>query len=58
MKNLMIVLLGLLNFSAFSQSPDKLWYNQPAKYFEESLVLGNGKAGASVFGGVESENKF
>ena len=39
MKNLMIVLLGILSFSAFSQSPDKLWYNQPAKHFEESLVL-------------------
>ena len=58
MKNLMIVLLGILSFSAFSQSPDKLWYNQPAKHFEESLVLGNGTAGASVFGGVESDKIY
>jgi alpha-L-fucosidase 2 len=58
MKNLMIVLLGILSISAFSQSPDKLWYNQPAKHFEESLVLGNGTAGASVFGGVESDKIY
>lgn len=58
MKNLIILFLGILSFSAFSQSPDKLWYNQPALYFEETLVLGNGKAGASVFGGVESDKIF
>jgi alpha-L-fucosidase 2 len=58
MKNLIILFLGMLSFSAFSQSPDKLWYNQPALYFEETLVLGNGKAGASVFGGVESDKIF
>jgi alpha-L-fucosidase 2 len=58
MKNLMTIFLGILSFSAFSQSPDKLWYNQPALYFEESLVLGNGKAGASVFGGVESDKIY
>jgi alpha-L-fucosidase 2 len=49
-------MLSILHFSmAFSQSPNVLWYNQPAKYFEESLVLGNGRMGASVFGGVESD---
>lgn len=41
-----------------SQSPTILWYKQPAQYFEETLVLGNGKAGASLFGGVESEKIF
>ena len=35
--------------------PLRLWYDQPAKYFEESLVLGNGKMGASLFSGVSSE---
>ena len=58
MKNLITFLLLFLSFSAFSQSPDKLWYNQPAKHFEESLVLGNGTAGASVFGGVESDKIY
>ncbi|WP_347838090.1 glycoside hydrolase family 95 protein [uncultured Draconibacterium sp.] len=35
-----------------------LWYNQPATYFEESLVLGNGKVGASVFGGVKTDKIY
>jgi len=38
-----------------AQSDHILWYNQPAQYFEESLVLGNGKMGATVFGGVQSD---
>ena len=41
-----------------AQSPTKLWFDKPATYFEESLVLGNGKMGASVFGGVESDQIY
>jgi alpha-L-fucosidase 2 len=54
----------LLFFTIFSclqilaQSDKILWYKQPAEYFEESLVLGNGKAGASVFGGVASDKIY
>lgn len=33
----------------------KLWYDQPAKIWEEALPLGNGKTGAMVFGGVSTE---
>ncbi len=58
MKKQILYLLLFINIPAFSQSPDKLWYNQPAQYFEESLVLGNGKVGASVFGGVESDKIY
>lgn len=43
---------------AFAQSDNTLWYNQPAQYFEESLVLGNGKMGASVFGGITSDKIY
>ncbi len=32
-----------------------LWYNHPAKEWEESLPLGNGSLGALVFGGVDKE---
>ncbi len=35
-----------------------LWYERPADYFEESLVLGNGRVGASVFGGVKTDTIF
>lgn len=57
------ILLGLLlciHFSVRSSAqPDlKLWYNQPGKYFEESLVLGNGKTGASVFGKIQTDSLF
>jgi alpha-L-fucosidase 2 len=43
---------------SLAQSANKLWYNEPARYFEESLVLGNGKMGASVFGGVNSDKIY
>lgn len=35
-----------------------LWFDRPAEYFEETLVLGNGKQGASVFGGVASDQIY
>ncbi|REG96415.1 glycoside hydrolase family 95 protein [Flavobacterium aquicola] len=41
-----------------AQSTHKLWYKQPADYFEETLVLGNGKMGATVFGGVNSDKIY
>jgi len=43
---------------ALAQSNTTLWYNRPAEYFEETLVLGNGKNGASVFGGVASDQIY
>lgn len=41
-----------------AQSDHILWYKQPAEFFEESLVLGNGKMGATVFGGVNSDKIY
>lgn len=41
--------------SAQQKSPLKLWYDRPAEHFEEALVLGNGKTGATVFGGTASD---
>ncbi len=40
------------------QSPLKLWYDNPATYFEESLVLGNGMQGATVFGGIGTDKIY
>ena len=55
----LVVLLLLSVTTAPAQEPDKtLWYNQPAQYFEESLVLGNGTQGATVFGGIQSDKIF
>jgi alpha-L-fucosidase 2 len=56
--SLILFLTHFLSLLIYAQSPSKLWYNQPAQYFEESLVLGNGKMGASVFGGVASDKIF
>jgi alpha-L-fucosidase 2 len=59
LRNLSVsVILFTFSFKGFSQSTDILWYKLPARYFEESLVLGNGKMGASVFGGMESDKIY
>jgi alpha-L-fucosidase 2 len=50
--------LQSLGMETYAQSDHILWYNQPAQYFEESLVLGNGKIGASVFGGIDSDKIY
>jgi alpha-L-fucosidase 2 len=36
----------------------RLWYDRPARYFEESLPIGNGKLGALVYGGVERNTLY
>ena len=57
--NFLVIALMFIHVSGtYAQSNHILWYNQPATYFEESLVLGNGKTGASVFGGVNSDKIF
>ncbi|MFM2145972.1 MAG: Alpha-L-fucosidase, partial [Bacteroidota bacterium] len=35
--------------------PLKLWYSQPATHFEETLLIGNGRQGAIIYGGVNKE---
>lgn len=37
------------------REPLSLWYRQPAGKWEEALPVGNGRLGAMVFGGLESE---
>lgn len=62
MKRITFFCLGILFFQpsiaqkkAISQAPMKLWYRQPANAFEEALVLGNGKIGATVYGGTDTD---
>ena len=38
--------------------PYKLWYNQPARAFEESLPIGNGKLGALIYGGSDKDSLY
>src|SRR5580765_748411 len=37
------------------EAPLSLWYRRPAAQWVEALPIGNGRLGAMVFGGVESE---
>ena len=60
-KLIAVIILSLIILETtiiFAQSGNNLWYNQPARYFEESLVLGNGKMGASVFGGINTDKIY
>jgi len=58
-KKTFLILLFILFYTNISaQSKNVLWYKQPAEFFEESLVLGNGKMGATVFGGANSDKIY
>lgn len=55
MKKLILLTLTLLWLSASAQvdckqQPMRLWYDKPARYFEESLPIGNGKIGGLIYG--------
>jgi len=57
-KTFFILLLTFYGTTILAQSKNVLWYKQPAEFFEECLVLGNGKMGATVFGGVNSDKIY
>ncbi|MBN1817451.1 MAG: glycoside hydrolase family 95 protein [Sedimentisphaerales bacterium] len=40
---------------AESENRDRLWYDQPARAWTEALPIGNGRLGAMVFGGIQTE---
>jgi alpha-L-fucosidase 2 len=44
-----------LALASDSQEALVLWYRQPAKQWVEALPVGNGRLGAMVFGGINSE---
>ncbi|MES2653339.1 MAG: glycoside hydrolase family 95 protein [Bacteroidota bacterium] len=57
MKKYILIFIAFCSVSASAQvkEPLQLWYNAPAKIWEEALALGNGKTGAMVFGRVNKE---
>lgn len=57
-RSTLFLCFSLFAASLFAQSDSILWYKQAANHFEESLVLGNGKLGATVFGGVASDKIY
>lgn len=56
---ILTAILGMsLTIQAQQQQPMRLWYDSPARYFEESLPIGNGKIGASIYGGVNNDTIY
>jgi alpha-L-fucosidase 2 len=53
----LIIGLATLSWStSFAGDPSTtVWFEQPAESFDESLVLGNGRLGVMVFGGIQEE---
>lgn len=59
MKKIYLTIFIFLFLSAsqviFAQSQYVLWYTQPAEYFEEAFLMGNGTIGATIYSGVNQE---
>lgn len=59
MKKIYLTIFIFLFLSAsqaiIAQSQFVLWYTQPAEYFEEAFLMGNGTMGATIYGGVNQE---
>ena len=54
MKKQLTTLLAL-TLSLTMSVAQELHYNQPAQFFEEALVIGNGMTGATVYGGTDTD---
>ncbi len=56
MKKLLTILalMATLSSAAQTQPAMRLTYNHEARYFEESLPIGNGKLGALIYGGADT----
>lgn len=55
-KRLFLPFVALFSFlQSIAQQDLKLWYNKPAETWTEALPVGNGRLGAMVFGGVDTE---
>ncbi|MGE4586482.1 MAG: glycoside hydrolase N-terminal domain-containing protein [Mangrovibacterium sp.] len=55
-----ILLFLLLTVPVACQQPvrhkHRIWFREPAEFFEEAIPLGNGRLGAMVYGGKEQEH--
>ena len=61
MKRFFPLLVGMtlpLLAGAQEQCAMRLWYDQPAHFFEESLPIGNGKIGALLYGGADTDSLY
>ena len=54
-KQIILASLMALWASPIVAQENVLWYDKPATHWVEALPLGNGRLGAMVYGGVESD---
>ena len=58
-RSILILLVGMIfilpSASHDKQKKLKLWYRQPALQWDHSMPIGNGRLGAMIYGGVQSE---
>jgi len=54
-KLLLIISIVLMSLSIKAQDNLTLHYDRPAEYFEESLLIGNGRLGGIVYGGTQTD---
>jgi alpha-L-fucosidase 2 len=52
------LILLVMSLAAIAQQPMVLQYDRPARYFEESLPIGNGKIGALLYGGADTDSLY
>lgn len=53
---LCFVSILLVSLNIQSQNDIDVWYSQPAEDWMEALPIGNGRLGAMIFGGIETEH--
>jgi len=51
----LLVIFNPFTYSQNLSSDMKIWFNEPADNWNDALPVGNGRLGAMVFGGVETE---
>lgn len=55
LKTVFVGLVSIVSVSMGAQEKPVLWYDKPARYWEEALPLGNGRLGAMVYGNPANE---
>ncbi|MBI4627006.1 MAG: glycoside hydrolase family 95 protein, partial [Verrucomicrobia bacterium] len=53
--SLLLLALSFAAVSCAAETPNVLWYREPARTWHEALPVGNGRIGAMVHGGADSE---
>lgn len=55
LRTVFVSLVSIVSISMGAQEKPVLWYDKPARYWEEALPLGNGRLGAMVYGNPANE---